>query len=485
MTMFAALEAFGIHAVSRRASLACVLAFIALPVASQSIPPNLTQLRPIRCIAYDPKPSDFRQDAYFDSDFFNGDFTAIWGDDGQPGARNDLKTFADAKLNLLHLYDWNAQRVNHTSALDEAHAKGLKVMVPISNFTASTIVGETPGCQCPWGYQAAFKIVSGIFKQVYGEGTTPHPAVAMWGIYNEYDLNRVNPADVAFVAQAIITLEDAAGVPAANRLPMTAPVSDAIWYADARKGAMPRDMNAAFERAAQQWLVTNPGKNVNSANPPDLPGAVLAMIAVSNALSDAQTVSNYKKDGFDVAPVSVSVVPPDFWTTRWIASSNPFRLGSALADYLTNPAQFQSAWPGTTAFNGLPPLFFAEMGYSQKDAGFDQARQAEVVLGQIQETARLARNASTPQGYFLGSCFFQHTFVDASHFEAFATTGTPASRSASPTAPCPACGKGWLVDKLAPLPVWNSVTKGYASAGSALGLDLPDDAREPTVIERP
>src|SRR4029079_3943815 len=126
-----ALEAFGIHAVSRRASLACVLAFIALPVASQSIPSNLTQLRPIRCIAYDPKPSDFRQDAYFDSDFFNGDFTAIWGDDGQPGARNDLKTFADAKLNLLHLYDWNAQRVNHTSALDEAHAKGLKVMVPI------------------------------------------------------------------------------------------------------------------------------------------------------------------------------------------------------------------------------------------------------------------------------------------------------------------------------------------------------------------
>ena len=123
------------------------------------------------------------------------------------------------------------------------------------------------------------------------------------------------------------------------------------------------------------------------------------------------------------------------------------------------------------------------MGYSQKDAGFDQAKQAEVVLGQIQATAKLARNASTPQGYFLGSCFFQHTFVDASHFEAFVTTGTPASRSASQTAPCPACGKGWRVDKLTPLPVWNSVTKGYSPAGSALDLELPHDAREPEVIE--
>jgi len=480
MTMFAALEAFGIHAVSRRASLACVLAFIALPVASQSIPPNLTQLRPIRCIAYDPKPSDFRQDAYFDSDFFNGDFTAIWGDDGQPGARNDLKTFADAKLNLLHLYDWNAQRVNHTSALDEAHAKGLKVMVPISNFTASTIVGETPGCQCPWGYQAAFKIVSGIFKQVYGEGTTPHPAVAMWGIYNEYDLNRVNPADVAFVAQAIITLEDAAGVPAANRLPMTAPVSDAIWYADARKGAMPRDMNAAFERAAQQWLVTNPGKNVTTPQPVQLPGAVLAILAIANSLSDGQTKTSYSSK-FDVdGPANVSAIPADFWKTRWIASSNPFRDGKALVKYITSAEEFQSAFPGTTAFNTLPPLFFGEMGRSQKDTrppppgqNWDPAtcdatcknEQAAWVLDQIDSTAPLAANAaSTPQGYFLGSCFFQHTLVDASRFEAFDTTGTFSPRPASPTAPFPASGHGWRVDALTPLPVWSSVTKGYAPA---------------------
>ena len=181
--------------------------------------------------------------------------------------------------------------------------------------------------------------------------------------------------------------------------------------------------------------------------------------------------------------MTVAVIPADFWTTRWIAASNPFRIGSALADYLTNPAQFQSAWPGTTAFNTLPPLFFAEMGYSQVDAGNDLAKQAQVVLGQIQATAPLARTSGTPQGYFLGSCFFQHTFVDTSKFEAFDTTGSFSARSASSTAPCPACGLGWRVDALTPLPVWNSVKQGYGGAGSGLSLALPPEPHDPQVIE--
>src|SRR6478752_239708 len=76
-------------------------------------------LRPIKCVAYDPQPSDFQAqrdasrpppagssqpDAYFDSDFFNGNFIALWGDDGLPGARKDLDTFQGAGLNMLHLY---------------------------------------------------------------------------------------------------------------------------------------------------------------------------------------------------------------------------------------------------------------------------------------------------------------------------------------------------------------------------------------------
>ena len=443
--------------------------------AESAIPANLTQLRPIQCIAYDPKPSDFYQNAYFDSDFFNSDFTAIWGDDGKPGARNDLATFQGVRLNMLHLYNWNAQRTNHKAFLDAAQQRGIKVMIPISNFTAQTITGTTDCPTCPKGYKAAFNLVKGIFNQVYINGsTTPHPAAAMWGIYNEYDLNGYDPANVVFVAQALLTLEDQAGIPAANRLPITTPVSDATWQQAARSGR-PFALRAALDRAAQQWLAANPGKTDQ-----DLPGAVLAIMAVSNTLSDSQSRTTYQSP-FDTGSQTVSAVPSDFWTTRWIASSNPFREGTALADFLTNPAQFQSAWPGTTAFNTLPPLFFAEMGYSQKDAGFNLARQAEVVLGQIKATAPLARSGSTPQGYFLGSCFFQHTFVDTSKFQGFDTTGSFSPRTASPTAPCPACGLGWRVDALSPLPVWNSVKQGYGGTGSSLGT-VPDP-RDPIVLE--
>ena len=461
---------------------------LAQEAASESaIPPNLTQLRPIQCIAYDPKPSDFKQNlAYFDSDFFNSDFTGIWGDDGKAGARKDLAVFAGAGLNLLHIYNWNAQRTDHTAFLNAAQKSGIKVMIPISNFTALTITGRTGCPTCPSGYRAAFELVRGIFEQVYPGGSrTPHPAAAMWSIYNEYDLNQYDPVDVAFVAQAILTLEDRAGIAAADRLPITAPVSDATWNAQARRDArMAAPLNAALERAAAQWLQTNPGKNVSSANPPDLPGGVLAMLAISNALSDGQHRSSFRSSTFDPqGPQPVSVVPADFWRTRWIATSNPFRLGPSLVDYLQNRAQFQSAWPGTTAFDTLPPLFFGEMGYSQRDAGNDTARQAEVVLGQIRATAPLARDGSTPEGYFLGSCFFQHTFVDESKFQAFDTTGTFETRPPSPTAPCPACGKGWRVDGLRPLPVWNSVTAGYDVDGSRMAVQRPPDGEEPILVE--
>ena len=476
-------------------------ALTATPVLAQSsIPSNLTSLRPIKCIAYDPKPSDFSQNAaYFDSDFFNSDFKAIWGDDGQPGARNDLATFADAKLNLLHLYNWNGQRANHTAALDAAHALGIKVMVPVSNFTAGTIIGNTPGCgACKHGYKRAFELIREFFNQVYLDGKTPHPAAAMWGIYNEYDLNGYNPVDVAFVAQAILTLENEAGIAVENRLPITAPVSDAMWSAQQRREAnMPREINAAFARAAQEWqnMPGNAGKNINSPNPPDLPGAVVAILAIADALSDAQKVTSYQSKFDTDGPVTVAAVPADHWKTRWIATSNPFRGGTALVDFLTNPAQFQSAFPGTTAFNSLPPLFFGEMGRSQVDTRnqlYPQnqyppgqqpeckeeclAAQAAWVLEQVESTHALASNpASTKNGYFLGSCFFQHTFVDASKYQGFdAIQGAFSTRPAAAGAPCPACGQAWRVDQLTPLPVWASVTKGYSK--SLLDDWQPQDA---------
>jgi hypothetical protein len=128
--------------------------------AQSTIPANLTKLRPIQGIAYDPKPSDFPQAAYYDSDFFNGDFKGIWGDDGQVGARRDLATLASDHINLLHLYNWNPQRSDHASFLKAADDNGIKVMIPISNFTAQTINGTTGCATCGKGYQAAYDLAA-------------------------------------------------------------------------------------------------------------------------------------------------------------------------------------------------------------------------------------------------------------------------------------------------------------------------------------
>ena len=52
-----------------------------------------------------------------------------------------------------------------------------------------------------------------------------------------------------------------------NRLPITAPVSDAMWSAEQRRDAqLPREINTAFARAAQEWqaMPGNAGKNINS-----------------------------------------------------------------------------------------------------------------------------------------------------------------------------------------------------------------------------
>ena len=460
---------------------ACVIAVVVMQattaLAQSTIPAHLTKLRPIKCMAYDPRPSDWpvgTDDApsqYFDSDFFNGDYTGIWGDDGQPGTRRDLETFQDAGLNLLHLYNWNAQRTNHKTFLDAAEARGIKVMVPISNFTAKTIMG-TCGDNCTKyglrGYKVAFDQIESIFKQVYF-GTAPHPAAAMWGIYNEYDLNQYNPYIVAFAAQAILTLEKKYNIPEDSRLPIAVPISDAVWDAAAR-ARLPKELRAALELANQQWDTLKPGK--------PLPGAVLATMALSNAYANAPTTYQSLWDS-----MQVDAIPKTFWKNRVIAVSNPFRNGASLLNFLTDPDQFQGAWPGTTDFNSLPTLFFGEMGWSQKNSGGSLEQQASVVLDQIKVTNPLATNASTPQGYFLGSCFFQHTIVDPSQFQAFNVDPNQfATRPLPQGTPCPACGKTYRIDVLTPLPVWNSVRKGFASAAEDLeSLSVADE----TALESP
>jgi len=432
--------------------------------AQSTIPPNLTSLRPIKGVSYDPKPSNDPINGTgvtFDSDFFNTDFQALWGSDGQPGSRNDLDTFQAAGLNLLHIYNWNAQRVNHTAFLDAAQARGIKVMIPISNFAAQGLAGQT-GCCDGYGFVLS-NIITPIFNQIYvNNGTTPHPAAAMWSIFNEYDINRIDPTSIAFVIQAIIQLENQRNVPAANRLPFNAPVSNAIFN-QAGRGGFPAGLATAFNNAEAAYLASNPGKTDAT-----IPPAVLALLVIAQTLQNTSQSgkTSYQLPGKDAAPVTVAAVPEDLWKNRFIASLNPFTDGLTLRTYLTDPGQFQSAWPGTTAWNTLPPLFFTEMGINVGGANpSTRAGQATWVLRQINCTHPLAANSSTPQGYFLGSSFFQHSFVRTNgQWNAF-DYGTPTTTHQT-TSSGPTPNQSYLVDPLVQLPVWTSVQQGYANASA-------------------
>src|SRR6185295_1553190 len=248
--------------------------------------PDISNLRPMKGIAYEPAPSDDTQlqvppfnqfnAVYYDTDFYNSDFAALWGPDG--GGRNDLLTMKNAGINFLHIYNWNPGR-NHTPFLDAVKANGMKVMIPISNYTNCLIVGNCQGVNVG-SYQNAFTNIQNIFNQIYpGSSTTAHPAAAMWGIYNEYDKNTVDPVNVAFVVQALIKLENDRGVPAANRLPITVPVSFATRTA-AEFAKFGQQQPPFFQAAEQLYKQIKPAL--------DVPGGVLAQIALYTAFERAQ-----------------------------------------------------------------------------------------------------------------------------------------------------------------------------------------------------
>jgi len=414
--------------------------------------PDISNLRPMKGIAYEPAPSDDTQlqvppfnqfnAVYYDTDFYNSDFAALWGPDG--GGRNDLLTMKNAGINFLHIYNWNPGR-NHTPFLDAVKASGMKVMIPISNYTNCLIVGNCQGVNVG-SYQNAFTNIQNIFNQIYpGSSTTAHPAAAMWGIYNEYDKNTVDPVNVAFVVQALIKLENDRGVPAANRLPITVPVSFATRTA-AEFAKFGQQQPPFFQAAEQLYKQIKPAL--------DVPGGVLAQIALYTAFERAQQQGTTSYGG-----VPVAAMPADFWTTRYLASVNPFETGLVNKEYITDANQFQSAFPGTTAWNALPPLFYTEMGINIGGANPQTTDgQAAWVLGQIRCTHPLALNpASTTQGYFFGSNIFMlpnEAIQGSWGLFVFAGPNDFVTRKTT-------SGQDYRQDTLKQQPVWNSVITGY------------------------
>ena len=452
--------------------LAGLIASAALSATAQ-ISPSLTALRPIKGISYQPSPSDDCQlqiqynktepclslkgfnPTYFDTDFYNSDFALLWGPGPSGTGRNDLKTLKAQGINFLHIYNWNPGR-DHTSFLDAVAANDMKLMVPISNYTACLIVG---GCQGvgAGSYQNAYNNVKAIFNQVYANGsTTPHKAIGAWGIFNEYDYNNIDPANVAFVIQAILGLETAAGIPVANRLPIMVPISNAV------------NANSKYSwfQTAQALYQAIPGAN------PSIPPGVIANIAVSFTLQNAQTNNTVNYGGVTVGPM-----PANFWTTRYIATVNPFTEGPTINAYVTNKSQFQSAFPGaavagggqtwSATWNSLPPLFLSEMGINIGGSGNGAAptpqTQATWLLRQLQCTNPWAEDpTSTPNGYFLGTNVFEWEYEGDNGEWGMFVFPTPLQFTTAPTG-----GGTYRIDTLIAQPAWASVKTGFATTAKS------------------
>jgi hypothetical protein len=390
-------------------------------------------LAPIKAMSYQPAPSNYVPGSgiFFDSDFFNDDFNGLWG--SANSGRNDLATMAADGVNFLHLYDWNPQR-SHLNFLNAAQASGISVAVPISNY----FIGQD---------QADItKIVAEIYTDASGTpSTTPHPAVKMITLGNEYDISNLSAGQVAAAAAAVVQAEQALG--ATTVLPVAVPVS--FGLAGGQVPGVPQTQ------------------------------AVMAAFASQPGLGQS------------------------FVSSRFIAATNPQNPGS----YLSGPvngasnyyAAFAAAIPNT-------PLWFSEMGAGEllSCTGYPSSCTPSLAQQATFNADQFAAAVPGAGGILLGGTQFEFedeewkgnpASANDSSFGVYtfpwpAAAGTP---SVPTTAPNGASGP-YFVDPLAAKPslasmtdaftsTWN-VTGGSSSGASTRAAGTAIDARHVVQINR-
>ena len=396
---------------------------------------NLTH---IKGLDYTPEPSDDLPQtppAYYDSDFWNSDFTPMWSSQknipgftskGEPvNGRGDLHRIKSIGVNAIHIYDWNPQR-DHTPFLTEASADGISTTVPISNYNLT--LPQT-------GTANLFQLenVQNIFNEVYPNwksgNDTPATGISMWLVTNEPDLNNAyTPQQVTQLIQEVLYCENQANIPDADRLPIGVPVT--------------------FGTSWGSYSNPTPG--------------VAQVEALANAFSTSAAFTAATNHSDPSQTVTVPALPADFFTTRFVWTINPDEhdvdsfLGKK-TDGAEYPAYNHPANASSQIDWNTIPMFFTELG--PDSIRYDQP----AVLKHQLETVKWAQTTGKAKDpSFDGAMVFQ-SLDQLAHKQ----NQQPAERhwgiETFKTGDYQEINDTWRLDVLEPKPAWTVVKDAFTT----------------------